>query len=713
MIRKISSNSFMLNSPSNIKITEIVKAFNDSYRLYLNGIPSLIFMNSFIEKIIKIMGGYAGFVGKYVVEKAASYTDDEDISYIIIDAVCNSKYFLDNNIKFGNNTSFNITDTQSICKLAIMSNRIQTIDIGILTSPDNIDFIFSYRDATKLLYVPINYMNEVIGVLGIVFNKNDITIDIDLLKCISNYLSIIQNSYSTLKMSSLEVDKRFANYQLTEEILNTITSGIIVTDKDFKIVYINDVSIGIIKNIYSSYNNEIDVMKIFPQLDCICESKEIIFRKRKLNVDIKEKGNVTSLQFILDTIMCNETYHHVINITHRCNNSESPTANIQTKSESFKTNKNLIGYLSHELRNPLQTINLANHLIQTNIKKTDIKIPDKIMTNLNTINKACLDMKKIVNDILDLSKLEAKEFILDIEIVDISEIVSDIVGDYIEVALAKNLILDYFINDDVPKTLLTDYTRCKQILGNLISNSIKYSDNGSILLDIKYDEDNHGILFTIKDQGMGIREEELGNLFKEFGQTSNSFKINGDSNGLGLCICQKIANLLGGYIKVKSIYKEGSAFTLFHPIKLGTSITLFDNNLTNNIISGNILLVDDNESNLMLFKMLLENFNIEYNFNLHIECVKDGQDAINICKINKYDLIFMDINMSGIDGCTASKLIKLDGYDCPIVATTGNILAKKENRTGTDSQYNYFDEIIIKPFDNEIVLNSLRKFMKN
>jgi signal transduction histidine kinase len=619
---------------------------------------------------------------------------------------------LDNNIKFGNNSYFNITNNQSICKSSILSNKIETIDIGILSSHDDNDFIFSFRNVKKILYIPINYLSEVIGILGIVFNKSDVMIDTDLIKCISNYLSIIQSSYSILKMSQLEVDKRFANYQLTAEILNTITSGIIVTDKDFKIVYINDVSIGIIKNIYSSYGNETNVIKIFPQLESMCDSKETIFRKRKLNVDIKEKVNITSLQFIIDTIMCNDTYHHVININNRCNNNDSPNTSIQTKLESFKTNKNLIGYLSHELRNPLQTINLANHLIQTNIKKAENIIPIKVITNLNTINKACHDMKKIVNDILDLSKLEAREFVIDIEIVNINDMISDIVEDYIETASNKNLILDYFINDDVPKTLLTDYTRCKQILGNLINNSIKYSDSGSILLETKYDDVNHGVLFTINDQGMGIREEELGNLFKEFGQTSNSFKINNDSNGLGLYISQKIANLLGGYIKVKSIYKEGSAFTLYHPIKLGSSITLFNYDIIENIICGKILLVDDNEPNLLLFKMLLESFNIEHNFDLHVDCVNDGQDAINICKINKYDLIFMDINMNGINGCMASKLIKLDDYDCPIIATTGNILAKKENRTGSDSQYNYFDEVIIKPFDNEIVLNALKKFIK-
>lgn len=277
----------------------------------------------------------------------------------------------------------------------------------------------------------------------------------------------------------------------------------------------------------------------------------------------------------------------------------------------------------------------------------------------------------------------------------------------------KKLNLSCIINTDAPKNLYTDSTRMNQILGNLISNSIKYSDTGDILLTVSYDDTNHGVLFSVIDNGIGIREDEIDRLFKDYGQTSNSFKFNIDSNGLGLCISQKIANLMGGNISVKSEFNRGSIFTLYHPIKLGFSGTMFDKKVIEIYLSGNILIVDDNESNLSLFKLLLENFNYEYNLELNTECVSNGSDAIEVCKINNYDIIFMDINMPGIDGSTAAKIIKKNNFKGAIIATTGNIMAKTENRTGLDrNKYNCFDEIIIKPFDDTIILNVLKKFLK-
>jgi signal transduction histidine kinase len=539
------------------------------------------------------------------------------------------------------------------------------------------------------------------------------TIDINVFNVTANYCGILMSGYNTVKYNTIEIDRNFITYQLTEQILNAINDGLIVTDKCFNIIYINECAKSLIKTVYNTFKTDFldkNLLKIFPQLRILkpdSSGDDVILKNRKVELSIRNKNNVNSIEFVFNTVSCNGSFYHVSAV----HNKDAENTSSPKNDKLISTHKNLIAYLSHELRNPLQTISLANYLVQSFIKSTDI--PTKIKGSFESINKACLDMKRIINDILDFSKLDANEFVINMELVNICDMIDELVEDYAIKASNKGLSLLYDISDDVPKTLYTDVTRMNQILGNLISNSIKYSDQGTISLNVTYDEDTHGVIFSIIDEGIGIRDDEIGRLFKDYGQTSNSFKFNIDSNGLGLCISQKIANLLGGYITVKSEYKKGSQFIMFHPIKLGTSGMIYDKKILSMNLVGNVLIVDDNEANSVLFKLLLENFNCEYDGTLTMESVNDGKNAIEVCKINKYDIIFMDINMPGIDGCTASKIIRKNGYTGIIIATTGNIMAKLENRNMIDKErYKCFDDIIIKPFDDTTILNILKKYLE-
>ena len=291
----------------------------------------------------------------------------------------------------------------------------------------------------------------------------------------------------------------------------------------------------------------------------------------------------------------------------------------------------------------------------------------------------------------------------------------NIISEYYDTAKKHGLELCSYVNDNVPKTIYTDSTRLNQILSNLISNAIKYSSSGTITLELNYDEENQGILFSVRDEGNGIKKDEINNLFQQYCQTSSSERT--ISNGLGLCISQKIAKLLGGKITVLSEYQKGSMFTLFHPTKLGQSgVFEFHSKLRGNL-SGNILLVDDNISNTTLLRLLIETLMHESSCYFNIQTAKDGKDAIDyvLANINiketKPDIIFMDINMGGIDGCTASKIIRENNFDGLIVATTGNIMAKKENRKNKEEcdKYQYFDDVIIKPYDNTAIIKILNQ----
>lgn len=482
--------------------------------------------------------------------------------------------------------------------------------------------------------------------------------------------------------------------QLTKHMLNYIRDGMIVVNNNFNIVYINQYAINIIDMIHHQNNNylNISILTLFPQLEVLNDSINTkLFRNRHISAKIEKIIMCPIIiDFIVNSIISNNNIYHIILL---CNDD----THIEHKNQI-----NLIAYLSHELRNPLQSLSLANYLLQSTLKVHD----DKLSSYTSIIARSCSEMKKIINDILDLSKIEANEFIIEFDVCNIRQLIENIISVFSPSIQDKNLSLSFEINKDVPQTIYTDEVRLSQILSNLISNAIKFSKSDIKLL-VQWD---NGIKFSVIDNGEGIKKEELPNIFKKYCRTSLSDKIN--SNGLGLYVSQQIANLLGGYISVVSEHKKGSTFTLFHPIKLESSSGFIYKLKYDKIISAKILIVDDDEANLTLFKLMLDHFNYIYSYNLETNTVMNGLDAINICKMNNYDIIFMDINMADIDGCTASKIIKLNKFTGKIIATTGNILAEKGNCSCINKEkYNYFDDIIIKPYDDSIILKTLHRYL--
>ncbi len=383
--------------------------------------------------------------------------------------------------------------------------------------------------------------------------------------------------------------------------------------------------------------------------------------------------------------------------------------------EKEYNNKNdFIAYISHELRNPLQSILLSNSLLYSEINKIDSS-NNKVLKLINTNINASNDMKKIIDDVLDLSKLENDELNISLEIIEINELIEVIQQKYNHLCSSKNLNFIINLSKECPKTIYSDPCRVNQIISNLLSNAIKYSPkNSELILDILYDSKKHGVKFSIIDNGPGIKQEDITMLFKKFSQTSNNFKFNVNSNGIGLYISQKIAKLLNGYISYKHNKSScGSIFTLFIPIQLGMSCILFDNIKQKQNIYGNVLLVDDDESNLFLIKSMIQNINLTKNYVINVFTCSSGIDAVNFDKSN-IDIIFMDINMDGIDGIEATKIIKNNGFKKNIIALTGNILAKNENHLldlDDKTKFILFDDIIIKPCDDKQLISIFNRYL--
>ena len=680
-----------------------INYYNSLYNSYINKVPYTIYITNFIDQLLHLLNiNRLGFIVQYnptvnslynlVFTRKQIKTSDEklDISISPILSLNNNNCILSDVI---NKKTF-ITKNNVIYK-DIFGNTF-----------DNSEKNFT----VNTFILPIIFNNDIKGLLGFITTNE---IDLNIFKNILNLQYLLGTFFYSIESDNILIKdtysrNKFLVYQIIGDILNLITDCIILLNNEYDIVYYNENVINSINVVNKQQLDIIDknIIDIFPIFNSILsDEKNQFFKNKKINTS-SIVGHINSI------IIDNHIYNIIIfNKKNSTNNSIIPDDNI--------LNKNVVACFSHELRNPLQTI--INGCVILDIKLSFLKndTPDIIDMNniIINLNKNCKKMGIIIDDILDLHKINAKEFYINIQTCNINTFILNIIEDYNEEIIQKNLNLKYEIKNNTPEILFTDEIRLYQILSNLISNSIKYSNNGTITIIVEYNTIKHGIDFKISDQGNGIKESELYNLFKCFGQTSNSFY--NKSNGVGLYLSQKIANILGGYISFKTEYKKGSIFTLFHPINLSLSnnIIIKENNTntnTNTNIEGKILIIDNEIQNTQIFKMLLESFNCKFGWKLDIYTTNSGENAITILKsTSDYNIVFIDINMNGIDGCETTNILKQQSiYTGPIIATTGNIMAKKDNMGGNSyNKFKIFTEILIKPFTSNNLLEMLNKYI--
>lgn len=669
-----------------------LKYYNKSYNSFINKVPYSIFIHDFLDNLVTLLNiDRLAFISQY-----DRYTD----SLYNINSIETDIYKSDNLKR-----TFDLDTSNTLIKESIESKNT-VVNENIMNEDYN-------QCRINTIIIPILFGNSVEGIIGFLTTNSIDRPIIEGTKTLSPLLGTLLYAFNSKIRDSKPScsNESFLVCQLLGDITNLIKNGIIILDDEYNISYYNNQIDSIFREVLpNKKKNDIigkyiaDIIPVFHSV--VCDSKKQFFK----NKEVEFQKGYFDLKAIINTIVMGDKVSHVI-ITEE--NKKTQTVESPT---TVRSNKNLIAYLSHELRNPIQAITNGCYVLKTEIdylKKQGIMELEDSEDVISNVTRNCKDMGVIIDDILDLSKIDAKEFFVNLEVCQISELVDTIIMDFHDTANEKGLKLLANINKSVPKTLYTDETRVYQILSNLISNSIKYSDTGNVILDVEYNEKEHGINFKISDEGKGIRRTEMCNLFKDFGQTSNSF--NSKSTGLGLCVSQKIAHVLGGNISVTTQYKKGSTFTLFHPIKLGASGNKIKENKEIEPIKGRILIVDDEVHNASIFKMVLLSFNYNRGYNLTVELVFSGESAIDIIENdNVYDLIFMDIDMTGIDGSTTCRLLRDKyNYKNTIIAMTGNIMAKESN-CEKDDEYKFkaFDKVLIKPFQSNVILNTLNEYLK-
>lgn len=332
--------------------------------------------------------------------------------------------------------------------------------------------------------------------------------------------------------------------------------------------------------------------------------------------------------------------------------------------------------MSHEIRTPMNgVLGMAGALI-------DSGLSSKQLTQAKQIRDSGEILLTLLNDILDLSKIEAGEVELETFDFKLRDLIESVHALWEPQINAKGLTLDLFLPPDVPIAFKTDPTRLRQILSNFLGNAIKFTETGGISTHVSWcrlHDDSVELRFTVTDSGIGIEPDAQERLFTRFTQADSSMTRKFGGTGLGLVICKELAGLLGGKVGIQSTPGQGSSFWFTIRCFESTLEAVEAKNDARKIESGhatdtltrplNILVADDDRVNQMVIEAILERHHHSF------DIVSNGIEAVRAAKNKSYDLILMDIQMPEMDGITATKKIRKipgDIRNIPIVALTAN-----------------------------------------
>ena len=375
--------------------------------------------------------------------------------------------------------------------------------------------------------------------------------------------------------------------------------------------------------------------------------------------------------------------------------------------EGAKLKEKFMANMSHEIRTPLNAIVGFTNLLE----RKDIDAEAKEYVHI--IQKAGENLLATINDILDLSKIE--EGMMRIETVPfkIRELVNTVEAMFKNKAAEKKLEFGFVVDNLLPDMLEGDVTRLTQILINLIENALKFTEYGSVKINITNEGSTGEIINTgiaITDTGIGIPKDKLEKIFERFQQAEDTVTRKYGGSGLGLSIVNDLVLLQKGAIKVESVFGAGTTFKITIPYKISAEdagqkqLVNHQINIPSNFKNCRVLVAEDNVINQSLIEHLFKIWQLDF------DLVSNGKQAIEMLAVKKYNLILMDIQMPEMDGYTASQEIRNTlKLSIPIIAMTAHVLAgEREKCLGFG-----MNEYISKPIQEELLLQMINHFTEN
>lgn len=385
----------------------------------------------------------------------------------------------------------------------------------------------------------------------------------------------------------------------------------------------------------------------------------------------------------------------ILDITERRNMEEELRRSMERAELAALTKTSFLANMSHEIRTPMNSIiGFTEVLLSAEPKKQQIG-------HLEIIKGSAKSLLRLLNDILNTAKLEKGAVELEINTFSLFKLISELKSIFGLNARKKNLEFEVVRDPDLNEFFIGDSLRVRQILTNLIGNAIKFTDRGKVTLEIKFE--NPYIHFLIRDTGIGIRSDRLEKIFEPFTQADISTTRRYGGTGLGTTICKQLTDLMKGEIWAESDFGKGSVFHVRLPLPPNTSLdSQKERSLDFLYPKLRILIVDDMEKNTEVLKLLLSKEGHT------VTSVLSGEEAVQIYGVETFDLIFMDVQMPGIDGHETARIIRFHEVQenvkrTPIIALTASVFQEDKDAAKESGM----DGFVAKPIDLPELLSEM------
>jgi PAS domain S-box-containing protein len=496
-------------------------------------------------------------------------------------------------------------------------------------------------------------------------------------------------------------------------VINSLPYGILWKDSELRYLganqrYLDDIKVNSLSDILGKTDFEImpsSIAEQFQQIDrqVLADDCTVNYEDKRPDENGRMRyGSVSRIQLKAKDGKLMGILSAYSDITERIE-MEMDMRDAKSSAElASKAKSQFLANMSHEIRTPLNGITgLIELCLSTDLDKVQFEYLKKADLSAKTL-------LNIINDVLDISKIEAGQVQLEQKNFTLDEILAHINSQFTLQANEKNIEFEVQYQGTSNLWLLGDPTRLLQILMNLCSNSVKFTEEGHVTLVCHAEQKTNEVAvhFDIQDTGIGIKETILPGLFDSFTQADSSINRKFGGTGLGLAIVKALVDIMGGSLRAESVLGKGSQFTVDLTLPLGKKDQMLTTRIAEDIqLTGkHILLVEDNEINQVIANEMLTQAGAI------VECAEDGKIGLEKMEEHTFDLVLMDIQMPVMDGCTAIVHIRESHkwQNLPVIALTANVMLhdiEKYKNLG-------FTDHIAKPFERDHLLSTLSHHLK-